>query len=94
MGKRLCRRAGAATIRRRIIWDEFEAIKLRLAAKTHYTPDFAVLLADGSFELHEVKGFWREDARIKIKIAAEKFPFAFVAVTRRRKSAPWKFERF
>ena len=63
-----------------VAWYRFEGIKLRLADATFYTPDFAVMLADGTMELHEVKGFWQDDARVKIKVAAEMYPFRFVAV--------------
>ena len=35
---------------------EFEPLKLRLADKTFYTPDFMVVRRDGLIELHEVKG--------------------------------------
>lgn len=66
-------------------WWKFEGIKLRLADSTFYTPDFAVMMADGTIELHEVKGHWLDDARAKIKIAAEMFPFRFIAVKRRSK---------
>jgi hypothetical protein len=52
----------------------FEGVKLRLADNTFYTPDFFVTYPD-RFEVHEVKGFWRDDARVKIKIAAEMYPF-------------------
>lgn len=61
-------------------WYAFEAVKLRLAKLTYYTPDFLVMLADGTLEAHEVKGHWEDDARVKIKVAAETFPFRFVAV--------------
>lgn len=50
-----------------IAWFKFEGVKLRLADNTFYTPDFAVMRADGTMELHEVKGFWTDDARVKIK---------------------------
>lgn len=63
-----------------IAWYKFEGIKLRLADNTFYTPDFAVMLADGLIEMQEVKGFWQDDARVKIKVAAEIYPFRFVAV--------------
>ncbi len=70
----------------------FEKVKLRLAEKTYYTPDFLVVLPDGRIEFHEVKGFWRDDARVKFKVAAEQFPwFRFVAVTR-PKIGGWNFE--
>ena len=67
-----------------IEWFGYEAIKIRLAKATTYTPDFSVVLADGSLEFHEVKGYWRDDARVKIKVAAEMFRWArFVVVTRK-----------
>lgn len=64
----------------KVAWYKFEGMKLRLADKTFYTPDFAVMNADGVMEMHEVKGFWRDDARAKIKIAADMYPFRFIAV--------------
>jgi hypothetical protein len=64
-----------------VVWFGFEVVKLRLAEKTFYTPDFIVQLSDGTLEAHEVKGFWEDDARVKIKVAAALFPFAFVGVT-------------
>lgn len=70
----------------------FEAIKLRLAKRTFYTPDFMVICND-CIELHEVKGFWEDDARVKIKVAAESFPeFKFVAVQFKKKQ--WVYEEF
>lgn len=63
-----------------ILWYKFEAIKLRLADNTFYTPDFPVLLANGELQMHEVKGFWEDDARVKIKVAASMYPFDFIAV--------------
>lgn len=52
----------------------FEAVKLRLAAKTFYSPDFLVVAKDGSIELHETKGHMEDDAAVKIKVAARLFP--------------------
>lgn len=79
-----------------VVWFKFEAIKLRLADNTFYTPDFLVMLADGTLEAHEVKGHWRDDARAKIKIAAELYPFRFIAVTPRAKrdAGGWNVETF
>lgn len=79
---------------RAIHWFHFEAIKLRLADDTYYTPDFVVLPADGILELHEVKGHWRDDARVKIKVAAALFPFKFIAVTRKKSVGGWEWEEF
>lgn len=58
----------------------FQALTLKLADDTRYTPDFLVIATDGTLECHEVKGFWRDDAKVKIKVAARLFPFRFVAV--------------
>jgi len=80
----------------KILWYGFEAIKLRLADNTFYTPDFAVMAADGVIELHEVKGFWTDDARVKIKVAADKFPFRFIAMKPRtqKSGGGWEVEEF
>lgn len=79
-----------------VAWYLFEGIKYRLADNTFYTPDFAVMLADGSLEAHEVKGFWQDDARVKIKVAAERFPVRFIAVRALPKKAGggWEVEAF
>lgn len=76
------------------LWWAFEPITLRLAKGARYTPDFALLDPGGHLLLHETKGFWREAARIRIKVAAEMYPFfRFVAVTR-PKGGNWTLERF
>ena len=68
----------------------FEGVTLKLANNTRYTPDFFVVHAD-HFEIIEVKGFWRDDARVKIKVAAHQYPyFKFKAV--QWKDKQWKFE--
>jgi len=79
-----------------VLWFKFEGLKLRLADNTFYTPDFAVMAADGVMEMHEVKGFWQDDARAKIKIAADLYPFRFQAIKAASKKAGggWDVERF
>ncbi|HDY7061951.1 MAG: DUF1064 domain-containing protein [Klebsiella pneumoniae] len=79
-----------------IAWFRFEGIKLRLADNTFYTPDFAVMLANGQMELHEVKGFWTDDARVKTKVAADQYPFRIIGVTKLQAKAGggWKVEEF
>jgi hypothetical protein len=74
----------------------FERIKLRLADRTFYTPDFDVMRLDGRLEFHEVKGVWRDDARVKIKVAAAQYPFRFIAVSKRKKrdGGGWHTETF
>ncbi|WP_229302240.1 hypothetical protein [Stenotrophomonas maltophilia] len=76
-----------------IAWFRFESVKLKLAEKTHLTIDFFVMTAAGDLEAHEVKGFWEEDARVKVKVAAEMYPFRFLAV-QRAPGGGWKTEVF
>jgi len=68
-----------------IQWYRFEGVKLRLADNNFYTPDFAVMDVDGAIELHEVKGFWVGDAKTKITVAAEMYPFRFFVVKKQAK---------
>jgi hypothetical protein len=71
----------------------FEPEKFRLADRTFYTPDYRVLMPDGTVEFHEVKGgFWEDDARVKIKVAADMHPYIFVAVQWFK--GQWAYERF
>ncbi len=64
----------------------FEAVKLRLGDQCWYMPDFWIELPDGRVELHETKGHWRDDAKAKIRVAAELYPeFRFFAVEKKRK---------
>lgn len=79
-----------------VLWYRFEGMKLRLADSTFYTPDFAVMVANGQMEMHEVKGFWQDDARVKIKIAADMYPFRFIAVRPKPKKdgGGWNMEVF
>lgn len=64
----------------------YESVTLKLGADLRYTPDFMVMLEDGSIEVHEVKGtFIRDDARVKLLAAAERFPFRFFLCVRRTK---------
>jgi len=67
-----------------VAWFKFEGVKLRLADNTFYTPDFAVMLANGTVEMHEVKGCMFDDANVKIKVAAATYPFVFRVVRREK----------
>lgn len=75
-----------------VLWYKFEGVKLRLADNTFYTCDFAVLRTDRVLCMDEVKGFWKDDARVKIKIAADMYPFRFRAVTKSKSG--WEVEEF
>ncbi len=66
----------------------FEGLKLRLADKTFYTPDFFVIYPD-RFEFHEVKGgFIRDDANVKLKVAAAMYPWMKFKMCQ-RKNKQW-----
>lgn len=67
----------------RILGYLFGSIKLRLADRTWYTPDFAVFTNTREIVFIETKGFMRDDAAVKLKVAAEQYPrFRFKLVTR------------
>lgn len=66
-----------------------EPIKLRLAGRTWYAPDWLVEISAGEHGLPsrlvfvETKGFMRDDASVKIKVAAAEYPcFEWLLVTR------------
>ena len=69
----------------------FEAMTLRLAADVRYTPDFIVVRPVGPgrcrLEAHETKGYMRDDARVKVRLAASLFPWITFFVVRRSKDA-------
>lgn len=72
----------------------YESVTVKLADGVRYTPDFAVLLADGVLELHEVKGgFIRDDARVKLRVAARHTPFAYVLAQYHNKGKGWTIEQ-
>ena len=79
-----------------VLWYAFEQYTLKLANDTRYTPDFAVMLADGTLEFWEVKGFWRDDAKVKIKVAAAMFPHRFLGcrLIPNKRGGDWEFEVF
>jgi hypothetical protein len=66
-----------------VLWWKFEPVKLLLAPLTTLTPDFMVMLADGMLEMHDVKGakaIYEDDAKVKMKMAAQEYPFVFRVV--------------
>ena len=71
----------------------YEEIRLTLGHRSQYTPDFFVVDTSGRIWIVEAKGFWRDDARVKIKVAARKFPwFDFYAITKDRKTKELQWE--
>ena len=79
-----------------IRWAQFEGLRFRLADDAYYKPDFVALWANGELVAYEVKGMWREAARVRIKVVADHFPFRFIAVRKRKVSegGGWEYEQF
>jgi hypothetical protein len=75
-------------ITKEIEWYCFEGMTFRLADRTTLTPDFCIMLADGTLECHDVKAnnhgnpLVEDDASVKIKVAAAQFPIVFKLVWR------------
>lgn len=64
----------------KVRWWKFEGIKLMLAKNTSITVDFAVLPDSNVLTMIDVKGakaLFTDDARAKMKVAAETYPFVF-----------------
>ena len=79
----------------KVQWWKFEAIKLMLAKNTSLTVDFAVLPDTGILTMIDVKGskaMVTDDARAKMKIAAELYPFVFKLAYPRAKGEGWDIE--
>lgn len=69
-------------------WVGVQNLTLKLADDCRLTPDFSSL-KNGVLTLWDVKGFQREDALIKMKVAARAFPFfKFIIVS--RDGGSWK----
>jgi hypothetical protein len=62
-----------------------QKITVKIADDCRLTPDFSYVDANGRGVFVDVKGFQREDALIKMKVAARNFSeYRFVIVTRRK----------
>lgn len=87
---------------REILQYWFEKYTFTLAFDLRYTPDYAVLLANGELEFHEVKGSYLhkggivettyDDARVKIIMAAEQFPHRFFMCVKQPKDSITKWK--
>lgn len=71
-----------------LAWIGVHAMTFKIGDDCRYTPDFMALNIDGELIAYETKGFMRDDARVKLKVAARMFPFVgFVLVE--RKAGAW-----
>lgn len=81
---------------------KFEFIKLRLADNTYFIPDFNVEMVNGDLVMVEVKKLWRgktrphweDDARVKIKVAADLFRGWFQFFGVHWDGSQWVYEEF
>lgn len=71
-------------------WIGVQNITLKLADDTRYTPDF-FYIHDGRLNANEVKGFFRDDAKVKIKVAARLFPWIRFTLVFKSKSG-WEYK--
>jgi hypothetical protein len=76
-----------------ILWYAFEPMRFKLGDGSWYKPDFGVHNIDFSMTFYEVKGFWREASRVRIKTAATLYPF-FKFIAARKEGPTWGFETF
>lgn len=59
----------------------FEEIKFKIGTSAcWYEPDFLVQKANGELEIHEVKGHFEDDALVKTKSLALRYPFRVISV--------------
>jgi hypothetical protein len=75
----------------------YERVTLKLADDTRYTPDFEVIENDGALTMVETKGRWMDDAKVKIKVAAEQFPertFKAFRPRAKKHGGGWDIEEF
>lgn len=72
-------------------WEEVgvQSVTLKLGDDCRYTPDFHTF-REGRLVFWEVKGFMREDALVKLKVAARKYRWAEFRVVRRMKGGVWE----
>ncbi len=77
-------------MRGEIAWFGFECMTLKLASDCRYTCDFIIIHLDGSIEGRETKGFFRDDAKVKIKVAARMFQWMTFSVWKWTKNG-WQY---
>ena len=71
----------------------FEAQKFKLADGAWYTPDF-IVVTGGLQVAYEVKGFWREAARLRCKVFAGAFPHISLFAVKKTRKGEWEYEAF
>jgi len=70
----------------------YEPFRLKLADGAYYKPDFLLVSpTDSTLIVYEVKGHWREAAKVRIKVAAGLHPYLRLVIVT-RKNGEWDFE--
>lgn len=75
----------------KILWWAFESVKFSLGSGAWFCPDFVVMTSVQEIVFYETKGFMREAANVRLKVAANKYPFRFMLV-RHARSSGWTYE--
>lgn len=78
-----------------VLWWAFQPVRLLIAQgdrSAYYRPDFWVQIADRSFQFWETKGFEREAAIVRLKVAAGLYPIPFILM--KRDGNGWRREVF
>ena len=85
-----------------ILWYKMHGFGMRLADNTFFYPDAMVMENDRSISIYDAKaqnrstgkGLWKDDAKVKIKVAAELFPiFRFRGISYTKKNG-WVIEEY
>jgi hypothetical protein len=86
-----CRAGSVEAVRQIAAW-WYERFTFKLADDCRYTPDFVIQDLDGSLRAEETKGFWRDDAKVKVRVFATMFPIPIRALL--LKKGVWTEEKF
>ena len=62
-----------------------QAVTFKLGDDCRFTPDFNYITSEGRMVFEDVKGFQRDDALVKIKVAARKFSWATFLIVKKAK---------
>lgn len=69
----------------------FERVAFRVGTACFWHADFLVQVADGTLEIHDCKGYARDDATVKARAVADEFPFDVYHVTHSKKDG-WRLK--
>lgn len=71
----------------------FEEMKFKVGASAcWYTPDFVVQMKSGVLEIHEIKGHFQEDALVKTKAVALRYPYRVISI--KMAGGKWEIREF